>query len=75
VPEGRIGVTVERTRPKTFWRRTERWMVGIAMGIMAFVLEKAILRAVKKGEVEASPEGSDEPVPTTLTSKGGKVDL
>ena len=47
--QGRIRVTVERTPPKTFWRRTERWMVGVAMGIMAFVLEKAILRAVKKG--------------------------
>ena len=68
-------MTLERTRPKTFWRRTERWMVGVAMGIMAFVLEKAILRAIKKGEVEPPPEESDEPVPTTLKSKGGKIDL
>ena len=68
-------MTIERTRPKTFWRRVERWMVGIAMGIMAFVLEKAILRAIKKGEVEAPPEESDEPEPTTLRSKGGRIDL
>lgn len=68
-------MTVERTRPKTFWRRTERWMVGVAMGVMAFVLEKAILRAIKKGEVEAPKEEPDEPVPTTLRSKGGEIDL
>jgi len=68
-------VTVERTRPKTFWRRTERWMVGVAMGIMAFVLEKAILRAVKKGEVERPKEEPNDSPPTTLKSKGGKVDL
>jgi hypothetical protein len=75
VPEGCVEVTVERTRPKTFWRRTERWMVGVAMGIMAFVLEKAILRAMKKGEVQAPKEGPDDPPSTTLRSKGGKVDL
>ena len=68
-------MTVERTRPKNLWRRIERWLVGIAMGVMAFVLEKAILRAVKKGEVEPAPEESNEPVPTMLTSKGGKIDL
>lgn len=50
-------------------------MVGIAMGIMAFVLEKAVMHAVKKGEVPPPPEELTEPAPTTLTSKGGKVDL
>jgi len=68
-------VTVERTRPRTFWRRTERWMVGVAMGIMAFVLEKAILRSIKKGEVEPPTEDPTEPVPTTLKSRGGEIDL
>jgi len=66
-------MTVERTRPKSFWRRIERWMVGVAMGMMAFVLEKAVLRAVKKGA--AAKEEAKTPQPTTLTSKGGKVDL
>lgn len=68
-------MTLERTRPKTFWRRTERRLVGFAMAIMAFVLEKAILRAIKKGEVKSPPEESNGPEPTTLTSKGGKIDL
>lgn len=68
-------MTVERSRPRTLWRRMERWLVGVAMGIMAFVLEKAILRAIKKGEVEAPPEDPNEPEPTTLRSRGGKIDL
>jgi hypothetical protein len=49
-------------------------MVGIAMGIMAFVLEKAVMHAVKKGEVPPPTEEPTEP-PTTMTSRGGKVDL
>jgi hypothetical protein len=68
-------MTVERTRPRSLWRRAERWLVGVAMGIMAFVLEKVILRAVKKGEVGVPTEGPDEPSPTTLRSKGGEIDL
>lgn len=68
-------MTIERTRPKSFWRRTERWMVGIAMAVMAFVLEKAILRAIKRGEVEAPKEDPDATVPTTLTSRGREIDL
>jgi hypothetical protein len=67
-------MTVERVRPKGIWRRTERWMVGVAMGVIAFVLEKAVLRAVRKGEVAAKQE-RDAQQPTTLTSKGGEVDL
>lgn len=68
-------MSLERTRPRSFWRRTERWMVGLAMGVMAFVLEKAILRAIKKGEVEPPPEDPNGPEPTTLKSRGGKIDL
>jgi hypothetical protein len=68
-------VSVEHRRPKKWYRRLERWMVGIAMGIMAFVLEKAVMHAVKKGEVPPPTEDPTEPPPTTMTSKGGKVDL
>jgi hypothetical protein len=67
-------MTIERRRPKKWYRRLERWMVGIAMGIMAFVLEKAVMHAVKKGEVPKPPEEPKEP-PITMTSKGGAVDL
>lgn len=64
-------MTVQNARPKSVWRRIERWMVGIAMGVIAFVLEKLVLRAVKKGRAAES----EAEMPTTLTSKGGEIDL
>ena len=58
-----------RRRP-SFLRRLERSFVGFLMTIMAFVLEKAVMRSVKrKGRATA------EVGPTTLTSRGGEVDL
>ena len=51
-------------------RRFERWLVGIAMTIVAVVLERVMIRQVKKGRSEEPP-----PAPTTLTSRGGEVDL
>jgi nitric oxide reductase large subunit len=53
-------------KPPTGFRRVERWLVGIAMVVIAFVVEKFLLRSVKKGA---------PPHPTTLTSKGGEVDI
>jgi hypothetical protein len=50
-------------------RRLERWFVGVMMGIVAFALEKIVLRSVKKKHPETEPQAS------TLTSKGGDVDL
>jgi hypothetical protein len=53
------------------WRRVERWLVGIAMGVVALILEKIVVRAVRRGgrgdELDAEP--------TTLTARGGDVDL
>ena len=51
------------------FRRVERWLVGIAMTIAAVVLERIVMRQVKKGRAEEVPE------PTTLTSRGGEVDI
>jgi hypothetical protein len=52
-------------------RRVERWLVGVAMAVVAFVLEKVVVRAMRRegrgDELEAEP--------TTLTSRGGDVDL
>lgn len=53
-------------KPATGIRRIERWIVGVAMSVIAFILEKLVLRSVKK---ESAPSS------TTLTSKGGEVDL
>ncbi len=54
-------------KPKGF-RRLERWAVGVVMAIVAFVLEKIVLRSVTK-------EKAGKPEVTTLTSKGSEVDL
>ena len=59
-----------RTRKPKGLRRVERWFVGLAMGVIAFVLEKAVMRSVKRGG------GSmPAPAPTTITSKGAEADL
>ncbi len=55
-----------QVKPPRGLRRVERWLVGVAMGIIAFFLERIVMRSVKKKV--------PEPVPTTLTSKGGEVD-
>jgi hypothetical protein len=67
-------VRVEQRKPKSIWRRIERWLVGIAMALIAFVLEKFVMRAVRKRQA-AGQEPKKKDVPTTVTSKGGKVDL
>jgi hypothetical protein len=45
-------------------------MVGVAMGVMAFILEKAVLRSIRKGEVEPKPA----PAPPTGTIKGKEIE-
>jgi hypothetical protein len=50
-------------------RRLERWFVGVLMGIVAFILEKIMLRSLKKKHPVTEATAS------TLTSKGGDVDL
>jgi hypothetical protein len=51
-------------------RRVERWLVGLAMAVVAFVLEKIVMRSVRSGATAKA-----EPAPTTVTAKGGDVDL
>ena len=64
-------MAIRETPKPTGIRRLERWVVGIAMAIVAFILERIVMRSVKKkrGGVE------EEPTPTTMTSKGSEVDL
>ena len=65
-------MTLERSRRRSIWRRIERWAVGLVMAVIAFVLEKMVLRSIRKA---GKPEASTEELHTTLTSKGGEVDL
>jgi hypothetical protein len=62
---------VARSAPKPRGvRRIERWLVGLAMAILAFILERLVMRSVKR-----SGDAKGQPPPTTVTSKGGEVDL
>ncbi|HEX7246551.1 MAG TPA: hypothetical protein VF351_00480 [Actinomycetota bacterium] len=59
-----------RARPTGF-RRFERWMIGVVFAVMAFVLEKFVMRSVrKKGEPPITPDDA-----TTVVTKGGDVEL
>lgn len=62
-------MTVEAHRPKTFIRRAERVLVGFAMAIVAFILERVVMKTVKKegGTIKDAPG-------KVVTSKGGEVD-
>ncbi|HEU4355172.1 MAG TPA: hypothetical protein VFT27_06245 [Actinomycetota bacterium] len=51
-------------------RRLERWIVGVTMGIMAFVLEKAMLRSIRRGVARPRPVVE----PPTGTIKGREVE-
>jgi hypothetical protein len=66
-------MTVDRRKPKSVWRRLERWLVGLVMAVIAYVLEKMVMRGLRKA-AKAKGESKEE-LHTTLTSKGGEVDL
>lgn len=49
-------------------RRVERWIVGIVMAVFAFVIERVVLRSIRKGETKVRrAEG------TPLTASGSDV--
>lgn len=60
-------------RPKGL-RRLERWMIGVLFTVIAFVLEKAVMRSVRKGGGEPSAPPPEQ-VTTQLTGSGAEVDL
>lgn len=60
-------------RPRSPLRRFERWLVGLGMAVIAFILEKVVMRSVRKGGKEPVAESASSP--TTFTSRGGDVDV
>jgi len=62
-------MTVEHRRPKGIFRRMERWLVGLAMAVVAFVLERIVMRSVRRRSER--PVESDEP---TVRSRGAEVE-
>ncbi len=62
-------MTIEVRRPKTFVRRLERALVGFAMAVVALILERVVMKTVRKegGTIKDAPS-------KVVTSKGGDVD-
>ena len=53
-----------------FFRRVERVLMGAVMTVMAFVLEKVVMRAMKKDG--KTPERTE---PIQIVTKGGAIDF
>ena len=62
----------DRSQRKSAIRRVERWLVGVVMAVIAFVLERMVLRSIKKGRTvpTRSAEADEHPL---ATSKGTDV--
>jgi hypothetical protein len=40
-----------RSGPRSPFRRFERWLVGLFMAVLVFVLERLVMRQIKKKEL------------------------
>ncbi|HEV2951298.1 MAG TPA: hypothetical protein VGZ51_04250, partial [Actinomycetota bacterium] len=52
---------IRRVRPhgRSPFRRFERWLVGIFMAVLVFVLERLVMRQIKKKEqARSDPSGA-----------------
>ncbi|HEX6400418.1 MAG TPA: hypothetical protein VF108_08150 [Actinomycetota bacterium] len=55
------------------WRRFERLLLGVAMGIVAFVIERRVLRSIKR--TGASPWPAPDATTLEPTSRDGVVNV
>jgi len=56
-------------RPRSLFRRIERWGVGLILGVVAFFLERAVVRSIRRGETKAKPSQ-----PTALKGTGSDIE-
>ena len=56
-------------RPRSSLRRIERWGVGLILGVVAFFLERAVVRSIRRGETKAKPSQ-----PTALRGTGSDIE-
>jgi len=42
---------------RRFFRRMERWLVGLVMAAVAYMLEKAVLRSIRRGTPKPPEQG------------------
>jgi hypothetical protein len=57
----------DRPTPKGL-RRVERWLVGLVMGVLAYVIEKAVLRSIRKGTTKPKPQEA-----TAISGTGAEI--
>jgi hypothetical protein len=55
-------------RSKNVFRRIERLGVGLILGVVAFFLERAVVRSIRKGETKAKPSQ-----PSALKGTGSDI--
>jgi len=48
------GAPMDTTDTRPVNRRMERWLVGMAMILIAFLIEKAMLRSIKRSGAKSS---------------------
>jgi hypothetical protein len=65
-PSRRTNQTNQRKSP---FRRIERWGVGLVLGVLAFFLERAVVRSIRRGETKAKPAQ-----PTALKGMGSDIE-
>lgn len=59
-------------KPTTFFRKLERVFIGFLMTIMAFVLEKIVMRGIRKEGGKGNGASAEA---TSITTKGGEIDF
>jgi hypothetical protein len=64
--ESPSGRTNQRRSP---FRRIERWGVGLILGVVAFFLERAVVRSIRRGQTRAKPAQ-----PTALKGMGSDIE-
>jgi hypothetical protein len=47
-------VSTNTTPHRPFIRQLERWLVGLAMMVIAYLLEKAVLRSIRRDGTKSS---------------------
>ena len=62
-------MTTVASKPRSAFRRFERWAIGVLMGIGAFFIEKLVMRSIRKGGGDPKPADV-----TPLQSKGSSIE-
>ena len=56
------------------YRWFERTLLGTGMTVMAFVIERRLLKAIKQGNAKAAPRTAEQPPPAATTRIAASAD-